>query len=74
MLLGYRFSWVVAATFIESIAGQNLNLYNKKQIISKGQVDNRVKYLFELQRLQLSPIIMKLPGCLSQLYFWQNWI
>ena len=30
MLLGYRFSWVVAATFIESIAGQNLNLDNNK--------------------------------------------
>ena len=30
MLLGYRFSLVVAATFIESIAGQNLNLDNNK--------------------------------------------
>ena len=30
MLLGYTFSWVVAATFIGSIAGQNLNLDNNK--------------------------------------------
>ena len=30
ILFGYRFSWVVAATFIESIAGQTLNLDNNK--------------------------------------------
>ena len=30
MLLGYRFSWVVAATFIELIVGQTLNLDNNK--------------------------------------------
>ena len=30
MLLDNRFSWAVGATFIESIAGQNLNLDNNK--------------------------------------------
>ena len=30
MLLGYKFSLVVAATFIESIAGQNLNVDNSR--------------------------------------------
>ena len=37
MLLSYRFSWVVAATFIESIAGQNLNLDNKNKLFPKDR-------------------------------------
>ena len=38
ILLGYRFSLVVAATFIESIAGQNINLdNNNKKLFSKDR-------------------------------------